>query len=160
MNLSNLWVIVKESWHAAVHGVTKNQTRLSDWTEGWQSLKNFIFNVEILTKHVINIRSLCFVLELMKLKVFILKICMSFYLAVVPLLSPRDCSDSCLFSWWCYRTISSSAALFSFFLQAFFPVNFLFASGGQSIGASASALDLLINNQDWFPLGLPGSISL
>ena len=48
--------------------------------------RSFIFNVEILTKHVINIRSLCFVLELMKLKVFILKICMCFYLAVVPLL--------------------------------------------------------------------------
>ena len=23
----------REAWHAAVHGVTKNQTRLSDWTE-------------------------------------------------------------------------------------------------------------------------------
>ena len=32
MNLSKLWGIVKdrEAWHAAVHGVTKSQTRLSD----------------------------------------------------------------------------------------------------------------------------------
>ena len=32
MTLSKLWKIVKdrETWHAAVHGVTKNQTRLSD----------------------------------------------------------------------------------------------------------------------------------
>ena len=32
MNLSKLWKIVKqtEAWSAAVHGVTKNQTRLSD----------------------------------------------------------------------------------------------------------------------------------
>ena len=32
MNLSKLWEIVKdgEVWHAAVHGVVKSQTRLSD----------------------------------------------------------------------------------------------------------------------------------
>ena len=35
-----------------------------------------------------------------------------------------------------------------------------FASGGQSIGASNSALVLLMNIQDWFPLGLTGLISL
>ena len=34
VSLSNFWEIVKdrEAWHAAVHGVTKSQTRLSDWT--------------------------------------------------------------------------------------------------------------------------------
>ena len=36
----------------------------------------------------------------------------------------------------------------------------VFASGGQSIGASASASVLPMNNQDWFPLGLAGLISL
>ena len=35
-----------------------------------------------------------------------------------------------------------------------------FASGGQSIGASASASVLLMNIQGWFPLGLTGLISL
>ena len=35
MSLSRLQELVmdREAWHAAVHGVTKNQTRLSDWTE-------------------------------------------------------------------------------------------------------------------------------
>ena len=35
MSLSKLWELVtdREAWHTAVHGVTKRQTRLSDWTE-------------------------------------------------------------------------------------------------------------------------------
>ena len=35
MSLCKLWEFVmgRESWHAAVHGVTKSQTQLSDWTE-------------------------------------------------------------------------------------------------------------------------------
>ena len=76
-------------------------------------------------------------------------------------LSPRVCSNSCPLSWWCYLTILSSAALFSFWLQSFpasgsFPVSWLFASGGQSIGTSASVLPLNIHG--WFPLGLTGLI--
>ena len=39
-------------------------------------------------------------------------------------------------------------------------MNQLFTSGDQSIGASASASVLLMNIQDWFPLGLTGLILL
>ena len=39
-------------------------------------------------------------------------------------------------------------------------MNWLFASGGQTIGASASTSVLLVNIQGWFPLGLTGLISL
>ena len=82
-----------------------------------------------------------------------------------PSLSPRICSNSCPLSWWCYPTITSSAALFSFCLQSFpasgsFPMSWLFASGGQSIGDSASASVLPMNIQHWFALGLTGLISL
>ena len=67
-----------------------------------------------------------------------------------------------------YLTISFSATLFSFCLQSFpasgsFPMSRFYVSGGQSIGASASASVLPINNQPlrgWFSLGLTGLISL
>ena len=81
-----------------------------------------------------------------------------------PLLSPRVCSNSCTSSQWCHPTTSSSVTCFSC-LQSFtasesFPMSWLFASGGQNIGASVSASALLMNMQGWFPLGLTALISL
>ena len=82
-----------------------------------------------------------------------------------PPLSPRVSSHSCPLSRWFYLTISSSATSFFFCLQSFptsgsFPMSQLSASGGQSIGVSASASVLPMNIQDWFPLGWTGWISL
>ena len=76
--------------------------------------------------------------------------------------SPRACSNSCPLSWWCHPIISFSVILFSC-LQSFpasgsFPMSWLFASGGQSSGASASASALPMNIQGGFPLGLTGLI--
>ena len=66
-------------------------------------------------------------------------------------------------SQWCHPTISSSvvsSCLQSFPASGSFPVSWLLASSGHSIGASASASVLWVNFQSWFPLGLTGLISL
>ena len=79
--------------------------------------------------------------------------------------TPRVHPNSCPLSWWCHPTISSSVVPFSSRLQSFpasgsFQMSQLFASGGQSIGVSASASVLPMNTQDWSPLGWTGWISL
>ena len=79
--------------------------------------------------------------------------------------TPRACSNSCPSSRWCHPTILSSVVPFSSHLQSFpssgsFPTSRFFASGSQSIEASASVSVLPVNNQDWFSLGLTGCISL
>ena len=79
--------------------------------------------------------------------------------------TPGVYSNSCPLSQWCHPTISSSVIPFSSHLQSFpesgsFPVSQFFASGGQSIGVSASVSVLPMNIQDWFPLGWTGWISL
>ena len=68
-------------------------------------------------------------------------------------------------SQWCHLAISSSVVPFSscpqsFPASGFFPMSQLFASGGQSIGVSASASILPMNTQDWSPLGWTDWISL
>ena len=77
--------------------------------------------------------------------------------------SPTACSNSWPLS-QCHPTISSSVIPFSC-LQSFpasgsFQTSHFFASGGQSSGVSALASVLLMNTQDWFPLGWTGWISL
>ena len=79
-----------------------------------------------------------------------------------PSLSNTVCSNSCPLSRWCHPTISSCHL---FYLQSSpasgsFPMSQFFTSGGQSIGASASASVLPMNIQDRFPLELTGLISM
>ena len=57
---------------------------------------------------------------------------------------------------WCHPTISFSVIPFSSWS---FPMSQFFASGGQSIGVSASALVLPMNIQNWLTLGWTGWIS-
>ena len=73
--------------------------------------------------------------------------------------------NPCPLSQWCHPTISSSVIPFSSCPQSFpasgsFQTSQLFASGGQSIGVSASKSVLPMNTQDQSPLGWTGWISL
>ena len=88
------------------------------------------------------------------------------------LCDPMDCSmpglpvhkptsrvypNSCPVSQWCHPTISfsvipSSSRLQSFSASGSFQMSQLFASGGQSIGVSASASGLITLRMDWLDL--------
>ena len=79
--------------------------------------------------------------------------------------TPGVYSNSCPSSWWCHPAISSSVVHFSSCPQSLpvsgsFPMSQFFISGGQSIGASATASVHPMNIQGWFPLGWTGWISL
>ena len=81
--------------------------------------------------------------------------------ASLSITNPGACSNSCPLSQWCHSTISSSVIPFSSCLQFFppsrsFHMRQFFTSGGQSVGASASASVLPMNIQDRFPLGWTG----
>ena len=73
--------------------------------------------------------------------------------------------NPCPLSQWCHPIMSSSVIPFSscpqsFPASGFFQMSQLFASGGQSIGVSASTSVLPMNTQDWSPLEWTGWISL
>ena len=86
--------------------------------------------------------------------------------------TPRVYSNSSPLSQWCHPAISSSVIPFSSCPQSFpasgsFEMSQLFASGGQSIGVSASTsvLQWILNEHfkerfQWSPLGWTGWISL
>ena len=79
--------------------------------------------------------------------------------------TPGGYPNSCPLSRWCHPTISSSVVPFSSCPQSFpasrsFQMSQFLASGGQSIGVSASTSVLPMNTQDWSPSEWTGWISL
>ena len=185
----------REAWCAAVHGVAKSQTRLSDWTElNWYIyLFVFWFFSHIGYYRILNrVSSLCYTIgpfgyllsrplwfnmvpwgwrespfntgfcPTLVLSCWVMLLILAQFNSVAqtcptlqphglqhtrppcPSPAPRVYSNSCPLSRWCHPTISSSVIPFSSHFQFFpasgsFQMSQLFASGGQSIGVSASA---------------------
>ena len=97
------------------------------------------------------------------------------WLSATPWTAAHQASLSFTISWSFLKLMSNELVMLSnhlslclslrFCLQSFsasgsFLMDHHYTSGGKSIGASASASVLPTNNQDWFPLGLTGWISL
>ena len=131
------------AWQASVHGVTKSQTQLRHFH--FTSLQSVQFSRSFVSdslwphglQHIRPPR---------------------------PSPIPRVYSTSCLLSWWCHLTISSSVVPFSclqpFLASGSFQMSQFFTSGGHNIGISALASVFPMSIQDWFPLGPTGWISL
>ena len=89
MSLSKLWEMVKdrEDWHAAVRGVAKGRTWLSDWATTWICMCVycccFSFTQSCPTHGLQHASLPC------------------------PSLSSKICSNSCPLSQWCYPTVLS-----------------------------------------------------
>ena len=132
----------KGAWQATIQGITKSQTWLSTHTHNHSV--QFICSVmsdSLRPPELQHTRPPC------------------------PSPTPRVHPNPCPLGQWCLPTISSSIIPFSSCLQSFpasgsFPMSQFFASGGQSIGASASTSVLPMNTQDRSPLGWTGWISL
>ena len=155
----------REAWQSTVHGVTKSQTWLSNWTSathlalpflpwGWSS--KFIFidtysdrysstfcHLSTPTKNrqassTISVDTYQFSWSVMSDSLWPHEL--QHARPPCPSQTPGACSNSCPSSQWCHPTISSSVVLFSPCLWSFpasgsFPVNQFFTSGGQGIGA-------------------------
>ena len=135
MSLSKLSEIVKdqEDWRAAVHGITKSQTQLSNWTTIQFSSVQLLSHVQLFStpwtaahqasRSFTNSRSLPKLLSI----------------------------ESVMPSNHLILGHSFSSCSQSFPASESFQVSQLFASGGQSIGVSASTSVLPMNTQDWSP---------
>ena len=89
----------------------------------------------------------------------------SFPASPCPSPSTEVCPISCPLLWWCHPAISSSDALFSFCPQSFpasgtFPMSWLFTSGDQNTGASASASVWALTRAKMLPWLLLGPVAI
>ena len=168
MSLSKLQELVmdREVCRAAVHGVVKSQTWLSNWSD-WL----------IHTKMCVIV----YIYIYIQLHTFLYVSVSHFSCSVMsdslqphglqhgrppcPSPTPGVYSNSCPLSRRCQPTISPSVVSFSSCPQFFppsgsFQMSQPFVSGGQSIRVSALTSVLPMNSQDWSPLGWIGRISL
>ena len=146
-------VMDREAWHAVVHWVTKNRTRLSDWTN-WLKITGLArkFSVQFS-----SIAQSC------------LTLCDPMNCSMPGLPVHHELPESTQSQvHWVSDAIQPSHALSSPSPPAFdlsqhqgsYQMSQLFISGGQNIGVSAPTSVLPMNTQDWSPLGWNGWLSL
>ena len=137
----------REAWHAAIHGIAKSQTRLSDWSDLIWYYNWHIIYILMELEFVITALSSPLNSKLIKInyvfdlycwispKLSIFKLLLLFSWSSVsdslpphglqhtrlpcPSLFPGACSNSCPLSRWCHPTISSSLTPFSSCSQSF-----------------------------------------
>ena len=148
------------TWRATVHGVTKSQTRLSDFT-----LTSFIYMKCVRWLFRVTLSSSVSQISRSVMSDSLRPHELQHTRPPCPSPTPGVHPKSCPSSRWCHPAVSSSVVPFSFCPQSLpasgsFPMSQLFASGGQSIGVSALASFLPKNTQDWSPLVLTGWIFL
>ena len=174
---TGVWVSSRSWWWTGKPGVLQStglqsRTQLSNWTEQNYVKYKSQFNInqrKVETINVILIKKKFCVKHLLSSHSVMSNSLWSHELQHTrppcPSPVPGVYSNLCPLSWWCHPTVSSSVIPFSSCLQSFpasgsFLMGRLLASGGQSIGASASASVLPMNTQDWSPLGWTGWVSL
>ena len=123
------------AWWAVVSGVTQSQTQMK-WLSSIDCILYIILHSVHFSRLVMSNSLWPHGLQHARLP--------------CPSPTPGACSSSCPLSWWCHPTISSFVIPFSSHLQSFpasgsFPMSQFFASGNQSIGASASTSVLPMN---------------
>ena len=139
-------------WHI-IHAVTYTRNKLRFKKKEREKIKGMVKNVE--NRFVVQLLSCVWLFATPWTATHQASLCLSISWSMLKVMSIELVVPF---------TISSSITLF-FRLQSppasgSFPMNWLYVSGDQSIGASASASVLPMNIQDWFLLGLIGLISL